>query len=144
MIFLYTALLLLVGVAHFLMKRRVAIKVIRLEHSRDAAGVPDPFIDQVTESGRYCLNGGSRPIDRVALVLEPIRIAAEHALVSGHRVHGLVPLLGALHHALEPVPHLRRDQFTVSSGVSEQDLGGFPCSRTCGALACDLTDQLAQ
>ena len=54
-----------------------------VEHIRDAAGVPDPFIDQVTESGRYCLNGGSRPIDRVALVLEPIRVAAEHALVSG-------------------------------------------------------------
>ena len=38
--------------------------------------------------------------------------------------------------------YLRRDQCAVAPGMSEQELGGFPGSHTCGILADDLTDQI--
>lgn len=115
-----------------------------VERIRDAASVSDTFIDQVTESGRYCFNGGSGPVDRAAFVLEPCGVAAEHALVTGHRMHGLVPLLSSLYHALELVPHLRPGQCAVAFGVTEQELSGFPGRHTYGVLAGDLTGQITQ
>ena len=101
-------------------------------------GMPGPFIDKVPEFGRHSGDGLGGPVDSLTLMLNPGRIAAKYALVSGYGMHDVVAFLGCLVGTLEPVRRISRQKNGVLFGVREKCLGGFTGGHALGVPAGDL------